>query len=262
MILRRFAAGMRRQDWAAVAVELVIVILGVFIGLQADNWNQARADTRLGQDYVKRLTRDLNENLAGVRAQVAYYTAVEDSVRKTDALLASADPDPRALIVNAYRASEIVYIAPVRATWDQIVSSGHLGLLPKRAVASGLSQYYAYDIERNIYDMGVVSAYRNLVRGIIPLGMQMAMRAGCSDVRDRRGAIMGFAKHCQFDADPAALAEVVTALRSNPAMASDLRNQFSYAANAMANMHGVEVNLEDALTALGARPSGTKQGRQ
>lgn len=124
MILRRFAAGMRRQDWAAVAVELVIVILGVFIGLQADNWNQARADTRLGQDYVKRLTRDLNENLAGVRAQVAYYTAVEDSVRKTDALLASADPDPRALIVNAYRASEIVYIAPVRATWDQIVSSG------------------------------------------------------------------------------------------------------------------------------------------
>lgn len=110
--------------------------------------------------------------------------------------------------------------------------------------------------------MGVVSAYRNLVRGIIPLGMQMAMRAGCSDVRDRRGAIMGFAKHCQFDADPAALAEVVTALRSNPAMASDLRNQFSYAANAMANMHGVEVNLEDALTALGARPSGTKQGRQ
>src|ERR1044071_901153 len=120
---------MKRQHWSGVFIELVIVVVGVFIGLQVNNWNQARADARLGQDYTKRLTRDLRENLTGLQAQIAYYSAVLESVQKTDELLRAADPDPRALVVNAYRATEISYIAPVRATWDQIVSSGHLGLL-------------------------------------------------------------------------------------------------------------------------------------
>ncbi|MGA9334705.1 MAG: hypothetical protein WBV39_10555, partial [Rudaea sp.] len=69
MILRRIASHLKQQHWTGVLIELVIVILGVFIGLQVDNWNQARSDVRLGHDYVRRLTRDLTENLAGVRAQ-------------------------------------------------------------------------------------------------------------------------------------------------------------------------------------------------
>ncbi|MGA9423374.1 MAG: hypothetical protein WBW61_13520 [Rhodanobacteraceae bacterium] len=254
MILRRVISHMKSQHWTGVVIELVIVVLGVFIGLQVDNWNQARSDVRLGHDYVRRLTRDLTENLAGVRAQAAYYAAVADSVRETDALLTKADPDPRMLIVHAYRASETIYTAPVRATWDQIVSSGHLGLLPRAAVESGLSQYYAFDVARSMYELGAVSDYRKRVRGIVPLDMQRAMRAGCSDVRDRRGNIMGFAKHCQFAADPADLEKVAAALRSDPTVAADLRDQYSYAASAMANVHGVEVTLEDALAALGAKP--------
>lgn len=35
MILRRITANFRRQDWMAVAIEPVVVVLGVFIGVQA-----------------------------------------------------------------------------------------------------------------------------------------------------------------------------------------------------------------------------------
>jgi hypothetical protein len=35
MILRRITANFLRQDWMAVAIELVVVVLGVFIGAQA-----------------------------------------------------------------------------------------------------------------------------------------------------------------------------------------------------------------------------------
>lgn len=254
MIFRRFVQRFRQQQWGAIATELAIVIIGVFIGIQVSNWNQARADARLGQDYVQRLTRDLNENLAGARAQAAYYAAVLESVRKTDALLRSADPDPRTLIVNAYRASEIIYVASVRATWDQIVSSGHLDLLPRSAVESGLSQFYAFDVARSVYHLGVDSDYRKMVRKTIPMSMQIAMRAGCSDVRNRRGIVTGFAKHCQFKADRAALERVAAALRGNPVVVADLRYQYSYAVLATLNMHGVVVRLEDALAALGAKP--------
>jgi|GEM_PF-1444465 hypothetical protein len=38
MILRRITARFRRQDWTAVVVERVIVVPGVFIGPQAQEW--------------------------------------------------------------------------------------------------------------------------------------------------------------------------------------------------------------------------------
>ena len=44
MILRRLTANLRAQNWTSVAIELAIVIVGVFIGVQAANWNQARQE--------------------------------------------------------------------------------------------------------------------------------------------------------------------------------------------------------------------------
>ena len=259
MILRRITANFRRQDWMAVVIELVIVILGVFIGIQVSNWNQARADAQLGHDYAKRLVHDLNADLAGVSAESSYYSAVLQSVRKTDELLREPDPDPRELVVNAYRATEMIYNPPVRATWDQIVSSGHLGLLPERAVESGLSQYFAFDTAQDLYKTGRGSDYRKTVREIIPLDMQIAMHTTCSDVRDGRGYIIGFVERCEFEADPAALKTVAAALRSDPEVAASLRYQYSFVVNARLNLGGVKGNIEDALDALGAESETVKK---
>jgi hypothetical protein len=39
MSLRRLSKAFRKQDWFTVFVETLIVVFGVFIGLQVDNWN-------------------------------------------------------------------------------------------------------------------------------------------------------------------------------------------------------------------------------
>tara|TARA_R110002072_G_scaffold100602_2_gene221642 strand:+ start:244 stop:990 length:747 start_codon:yes stop_codon:yes gene_type:complete len=41
MILRRLTDAFRKQEWFTVAVETMIVVLGVFLGLQVNNWNAA-----------------------------------------------------------------------------------------------------------------------------------------------------------------------------------------------------------------------------
>ncbi len=253
MILRRITANFRKQDWTAVVVELVVVVAGVFIGLQASNWNAAQADARLGRDYVQRLTRDLDESFAGIQSEITYYSVVLESVERTDALLQAADPDPRTLVVNAYRATEIIYQAPQRATCDQIVSSGHLDLLPAGAVEAGLSQYYAFDGAKDLYRMGKDSAYRQTVRSIIPMSMQIAMHATCSDVDDKAGNTR-FADPCEFQTDPSALKGVAAALRSNPAVAADLRYQYSFAASTVGNLGADAATLRRALAAFGAKP--------
>ena len=45
MILRRLAESIRKQEWFTVVLEVLIVVVGIFIGLQVDEWNRARVGT-------------------------------------------------------------------------------------------------------------------------------------------------------------------------------------------------------------------------
>ena len=51
MMLRRVMEHVRRQDWAAVAIDFVITVVGVFVGLQAANLNEDRIDWRF--DFIQ-----------------------------------------------------------------------------------------------------------------------------------------------------------------------------------------------------------------
>ncbi|MDJ0657569.1 MAG: DUF6090 family protein [Xanthomonadales bacterium] len=61
MILRHIAKGLVRRDWGTVFVELVLVIAGVFMALQVDNWNNERIARNDEADYLNRLIAELEE---------------------------------------------------------------------------------------------------------------------------------------------------------------------------------------------------------
>ena len=44
MILRRLVTSLREQSWLTLVLELVVVVVGIFLGLQVDSWNEARKD--------------------------------------------------------------------------------------------------------------------------------------------------------------------------------------------------------------------------
>jgi len=251
MILRRIIAHVRKQEWTAIAIDFVIVVVGVFIGIQVANWNAAQADQRRGAEYVQRLARDMEPDLVTRRGEAAYYAAVLDSVVRANGLLADPGADPQALVVSAYRASEITYSPTTSATWDEIVSSGDIGLLPREASDGAVANYFALDTSRFMYDLLQASDYRRRVREIIPLEVQMALRAGCSDVRNEAQQIVGFMEQCELDADDAALARTANALRADPQLRAYLQYQYSNAYTAHANLSGDVVYLERALAALG-----------
>src|SRR5262245_20975021 len=49
MILRRFAHAIRAQNWFAVVLEVAVVVLGIFVGLQVNDWNQRRLERESDQ---------------------------------------------------------------------------------------------------------------------------------------------------------------------------------------------------------------------
>jgi hypothetical protein len=57
--LLRISRHYKEQNWFAVSLELFIVFLAVFIGLQADNWNQERIAKETATTYYSRLIEDM-----------------------------------------------------------------------------------------------------------------------------------------------------------------------------------------------------------
>ena len=59
MLLRRLADAIRNQDWFAAVLEVLIVVVGIFIGLQGYGWNEQRKDRILEQRYLERIYEEL-----------------------------------------------------------------------------------------------------------------------------------------------------------------------------------------------------------
>ncbi len=72
MILRRVIEHVKAQNWTAVALDFVIVVVGVFIGIQVSNWNAARADRALERHYLVQLRDDLKLIEHEVREQIDF----------------------------------------------------------------------------------------------------------------------------------------------------------------------------------------------
>jgi hypothetical protein len=59
MLLRRVIEHVREQNWTAVGIDFLIVVLGVFVGIQVANWNTERERSRDSAVFTARLKDDL-----------------------------------------------------------------------------------------------------------------------------------------------------------------------------------------------------------
>lgn len=59
MILRRLAEAIQAQNWFTVVLEILVVVVGILIGLQVDEWNQVRQDKKTERNFVAQLHNDI-----------------------------------------------------------------------------------------------------------------------------------------------------------------------------------------------------------
>jgi len=91
MLLRRVSKHVKDQNWFAVGIDFCIVVIGVFIGIQVANWNDARTSAI----REKVILADLLENLRADQASLS--SSLESVTLGIDAgnmLLMSADLEP------------------------------------------------------------------------------------------------------------------------------------------------------------------------
>ena len=68
MILRRLSKSLNEQNWTAIWIEFVLLVAGVFLGIQVANWNAARVDRIEYEAALGRLGEEIDINLAALDA--------------------------------------------------------------------------------------------------------------------------------------------------------------------------------------------------
>ena len=58
MIIQRLAGALRGQNWFTVVLEVMIVVVGIFIGLQVDGWNEGRKKQQNIEAQLLRIADD------------------------------------------------------------------------------------------------------------------------------------------------------------------------------------------------------------
>jgi hypothetical protein len=228
MIGRRFIGHLKNQQWIAFGIELVIVVLGVFIGIQVSNWNQERINSRQAANFAERLKADLREEDWGYQLLIAYNREVlANADRALRALEATMTMSDEALLVSAYRATQYKQKLRRRSTYDELISTGTIGLIRDQKLRDTAMRLYNIPTIDNVVREGMQSRYREAFRMEVPNDVQRALAKQCGDRYTEVGdyaAINGVLDYpCTTDLSEQAIGQAARALRSAPNLVSLLR---------------------------------------
>ncbi|WDI32185.1 hypothetical protein PUV54_03135 [Hyphococcus flavus] len=92
MLLRRVIEHVKTQNWTAVALDFVIVVVGVFIGIQVSNWNDARAERVEERQLLTRLLEETGSLLEIQKYEYSRHLPRIDAMSGIPPLL--FDPPP------------------------------------------------------------------------------------------------------------------------------------------------------------------------
>jgi hypothetical protein len=255
MMLRRVIEHVRKQEWTAVGIDFLIVVLGVFIGIQVSNWNQARVDRDKSTAYRQRLVHELQFNAHQFRQQTAYYKSV-----KRHGLAALASLEGRggsfgeAFAVDAYQATQMDLRPPKRFVFDELVSAGLVGLLGGDALQQMASDYYL-SLETNVPQMSEAPPYRDIVRRAMPYGVQARIRQRCGD----RTVYLGkqpigasLPENCPLGVSGTEISEAVRRVRAVPHINADLTRYLSAIDQKLSVLRGTTRETQQLVGALQA----------
>lgn len=255
MIFRRFAGNLRRQDWTAVVVELVVVVAGVFIGLQASNWNTDRETDAKAAIYTQHLSDDLREEAWGYQLMIDYNQQVRASAERVEGALTGAAPlEDEALLVDAYRASQYKQKLRRRATYDELISTGAIGLIRDRPLRDLAMRVYSMPTIENFVREGMTSRYREVFRMTVPLIVQRTLAQTCGDkltpVGDDASLAHSLDYPCKTGLPVTTIRAAATALRSNPLILPSLRQRAVDIDTRLGDMIGNNSEIRAGLAAM------------
>lgn len=246
MVLRRLTASLKEQHWMTIVIELVIVIVGVFVGTQVSNWNEARLENLKTERMLSQLGPELQLDIDYFDSVRTYYATTR---RYADVALAGWRRDPgvsdNQFVIAAYQASQVYGIGTNAQNWALIFGADKLRNIddPK------LRRHLAYVMTTDYSDVSLATMqtrYRTDVRFSIPNDVQADIRTRCGDRLERDKLdeyIYVLPQRCDVTLQPARAAAAAAALRARPSLVNELALHLGSVEAYLQNVDVIEVPM-------------------
>lgn len=230
MLLRRVIEHVKSQSWAAIGIDFVIVVVGVFIGIQVSNWNDDLENQRIAADYVERLKADLVLEVGFWQRNARYIEATRGhTIAALDAYEKDASDLDVEFLIDLYQASQRINVIAQKGTYDELLATGRIINIANEETRAIFRNHYERVDSRNS-TMEERGDYRTTIREYMNHDVQMTIRKHCGDtyvVTNDNVSYIQLPEHCSIELPKALVDSEVRRLLVNEVVRRQLRFQLS-----------------------------------
>ena len=257
MILNQMADSLRRRNWSAVVVEIGIVIAGILIALQLDNWNQNRKAMAQADVWRAAIIEDLRSTQRNLDWRIAYYQQALAFAEATLPALQNHEPfsleQGWRIVLGAFQAGQIMPFRVSGPTYREVQAAGELDSIGGRAALTKLANYY----EVTANDLEVISGgsppYRDMIREKMPWPLQRYIwDSNCQSQKfnEDDGGFVFTLEHCTKPDLDDEIASAVEQFRSDIGLQDKLRGRMSQLTIVIASFSRNFENIEGIIASL------------
>ena len=158
MLLRRFMQHVKEQNWFAVGLDVIVVIVGIYLGIQVANWNDSRKEQEQVAIYLDRLKQDLTNQIGSIDVHIE----IETKLHEVSQNMLLNFFERKEIIVDEELTSSTSFITSrktfkkIDATYNEILNSGYLNLITDQEIKSAIVTYY-----QELYRIDSIITYNN-----------------------------------------------------------------------------------------------------
>ena len=144
MLLRRLSTHLARQDWTAVVLDFLIVVLGIFVGLQVSNWNESRKERAEEKVLLASLMADFEESERHFKLTSEYHQLVANAgkaiIEWGEAGIVPENEKANFNVALQRHGARWVFL-PAMGTLDSLIGSERIKLIRNQELISELTRW-------------------------------------------------------------------------------------------------------------------------
>ncbi len=201
--------------------EIMLVMIGILIALQVNNWNESRKEHQRELQYLDRLADNIHTDLEVFEYNVQFYKQVQEAGILALSYAEGKDVTGYSnwdILISFFNASQIWPMTIESSTYEELKSSGELSLINNVLLRDRMAFYYEGAKQRYDQTIGINPPYRKLSRMLIPFEVQNYMWDNCHKTV---GDIQELVK-CEPGISETASKEILNKLKNNSELIGEL----------------------------------------
>lgn len=166
--------------------EILLVVIGILIALQVDNWNEERKKQEQGAEFRAQLREGVLADMENIRKRIAFFEQTLQYGYQAEKHLAqpgATNPEDQwQFIAQAFHVSQIWNFNQVISTYNEVQNPEMTGFIGPPTLLNALQRYYnEWPLQLSVLTGGT-QAYRDFVRSVIPIDLQRYLWDHCYDI--------------------------------------------------------------------------------